>query len=43
MDFLKRTLADQKVDRELQMRLLSITVLPTPQAAVNIFLKIIRD
>ncbi len=43
MDFLKRQFADQKIDIDLQLQLLSITVLPPPHQSVNIFLKIVRD
>lgn len=43
MDFLKRQLADQKVDIEIQIQLLNITLLPPPHQAVDVFLKIVRD
>ena len=43
MDFLKRTLADHKADFEVRLRFLSLTVVPPPHAAVNLFFKVTRD
>ena len=43
MDFLKRQFAEKKVGIDLQLQLLSITVLPPPHQSVNVFLKIVRD
>jgi hypothetical protein len=43
MDYLKRTLADTKTEMELTLRPSSITLLPPPQQAVFIFIKISRD
>jgi hypothetical protein len=43
MDFLKTNNVDEKVRINLQLQLLSITVLTPPHQSVNVFLKIVRN